>query len=220
MTKKELIYDFFEISHSYMKDKYEKSLIELEAYDEIHNDRDIYHLSLVAKAYILYDEFHYNEEVYETVDPIFEYLTELESWSVLDLQIYSLILSIAETYEEAALLKEKATEEIKKFKPNELPTKLNVWIHTNLTGKILEAYFFDSTYIQTEELELLFKENFEKAYKIAKEYNYKDVLSLLLTNKGLLEDVDELVNVGLSLAEEYSNEFYTSLKIYIERYRR
>ena len=30
MTKKELIYNFFEISHNYMKDTYEKILIELE----------------------------------------------------------------------------------------------------------------------------------------------------------------------------------------------
>ena len=220
MNKKDLIREFFDISHSYMRDEYKKILSKFEAYNETHDDRDIRHLSLVAKAYILYDESHYNDELYEIVDPIFEYLTELDNWTVLDLKIYSMIIQIAETYEEAALLKEKAMEEIKKFKPSELPKKLIIGIHINLLGKILEAYFFDLTYRQTSELELLFKENFEVAYKIAKKNNYKDMLAYILISKGLLEDIDELINSGLNLSKEYSDKLYEYLEKYVERFKR
>ena len=220
MQKEKLIYDFFEISHSYMKDKYEKILVELESYDEIHNDRDIYHLSLVARAYIEYDETRYNKELYKMVDPIFEYLTKLKSWSVLDIKIYSMIMDLTETHEEAVLLSDKVLKEVEKLSPEQLPKKLVVWIHANLVSRILKADYFDSPHSQTLELEKLFEEYFEKAYKIAEENDFKDILALLIFKKGLFYDDTELVNKGLELSKKYSKEAFEDLKKETEIYKR
>ena len=220
MQKEKLIWDFFEIPHSYMKEEYKKILAELESYDEIHNDRDIYHLSLVARAYIEYDKSRYNEDLYKIVDPIFEHLTKLKSWNVLDIKIYSMIGDLTETHEEAVLLSNTAFGEIEKFNPEQLPEKIIVSLYSNLINRLVMADYFDSPQMQTLELDKLFEEYFKKAYKIAEENDYKDFISLFLFKRGLFNDDQGLINKGLELSKEYSDELYEDMKKDLKLYKR
>ena len=220
--KRNLISEFFSIPHSYARASYEKMIEKLESYNKFQDERDqdVDRLVLLAKAQISYDKNRYSEEIYKILEPIFEYLSDLESWKVVDLKICCMIVRFAENYEEASLLVDRTLEELKKFRPEQFPEKLIVLLHTNLIARIVHADYFEADYSQSLELDLIFNETFKKAYLVAKEYNYKDILAFLYTMKGLFEDDSELINEGLELAEECSEGFYKYIEKTISIHKR
>lgn len=222
--KRKLMFEFFDIPHSCFRGLFERMITKFEGFnrfkDDSEKDKDIDRLILVAKSYILYDKKGYNKEIFKMLEPIFEYLLELEYWRVVDLKICCMIIKFTKNYEEASLLVNKFQDELRRFRPEQFPEKLISALYLNLIERVVHADYFEPEYSKSLELDTIFNEIFKKVYRSATAYDYKNILAFLAVLKGLFENNEEFIDKGMELAKEHSEWLCKYIEKTISIYKR